>query len=113
MDKEIKTWLFDIDSAISEIDGFFEEGKKIFENYRKDLKTKRAVERNLEIIGEAVRRILDKDSNITLTNARKIVDTRNRIIHGYDTISDDVIWGIIINHIPNLKNEVKELMNKL
>ncbi len=52
MDKEIKTWLFDINSAIIEIDGFFEEGKKVFENYRRDLKTKRAVERNLEIIGK-------------------------------------------------------------
>lgn len=106
------TWLFDINSAITEIDGFFEEGKKIFENYRQDLKTKRAVERNLEIIGEAVKRILEKYKDIELTNARKIVDTGNRLIHGYDTISDDVIWGIIINHLPKLKIEVEELMNK-
>jgi len=112
MDNEIKTWLFDIDSAITEIDGFFEEGKKIFENYQQDLKTKRAVERNLEIIGEAVKRILDRNSDIQLTNARKIVDARNRIIHGYDTISDDVIWGIIIRHLPKLKTEVEELMKK-
>jgi len=112
MDNEIKTWLFDINSAITEIDGFFEEGKKIFENYRQDLKTKRAVERNIEIIGEAVKRILDKNSNIELTNARKIVDARNRIIHGYDTISDDVIWGIIVRHLPKLKTEVEELMSK-
>lgn len=110
MDKEIKTWLFDINSAIIEIDGFFEEGKKVFENYRRDIKTKRAVERNLEIIGEAIKRILDRDKNISLTNARKIVDTKNRIVHGYDTISDDVIWGIIINHLPKLKIEVEELL---
>ncbi len=44
MDNEIKTWLFDINSAITEIDGFFEEGKKIFENYQQDLKTKTEVE---------------------------------------------------------------------
>ncbi len=112
MDNEIKIWLFDINSAINEIDGFFEEGKKTFENYRKDIKTKRAVERNLEIIGEAVKRIFEKDKNIKLTNARKIIDTRNRIIHGYDTISDDVIWGIIINHLPDLKVEVEDLMRK-
>lgn len=112
MDKEIKTWLFDIFQAITEIEGFFVEGQKIFDNYRKDIKTKRAVERNLEIIGEAVKRILNKDQNIQLTNARKIIDTRNRIIHGYDAISDDVIWGIIINHLPKLKKEVESLMNK-
>ncbi|MCD4696239.1 MAG: DUF86 domain-containing protein [Bacteroidales bacterium] len=112
MDNETKTWLFDINSAISEIDGFFKEGNKIFEIYQQDIKTKRAVERNLEIIGEAVKRILDKNSNIELTNSRNIVDTRNRIIHGYDTISDDVIWGIIIKHLPKLKTEVDELINK-
>ncbi len=112
MDNEIQTWLFDINSAISEIDDFFEGEIKIFENYRQDIKTKRAVERNIEIIGEAVKRMLDKNSDIELTNARKIVDARNRIIHGYDTISDDVIWGIIIRHLPKLKTEVKELLNK-
>ena len=69
MDNEIKAWLFDINSAITEIDGFFEEGKKIFENYIHDLKTKRAVERNLEIIGESVKRIINKNKNIELTNA--------------------------------------------
>ena len=59
-----------------------------------------------------IKRILVKNSNIELTNARKIVDARNRIIHGYDTISDDVIWGIIIKHLPKLKTEVEELMYK-
>jgi len=111
MDSEIKTWLFDISSSITEIEGYFEEGKRIFENYKQDLKTKRAVERNLEIIGEAVKRILAKDKKTELTNARKIIDTRNRISHGYDAVSDDMIWGIIINHLPKLKIEVEKLQN--
>jgi len=112
MDNETKSWLFDIHSAIVEIDGFFEGEQKIFANFQKDIKTKRAVERNLEIIGEAMKRILEKDKNFKLTNARKIVDTRNRIIHGYDNVSDDVIWGIIINHLPKLELEVNQLMNE-
>jgi uncharacterized protein with HEPN domain len=111
MDNEIKTYLYDINAAILEIENFFEEGEKIFENYKKDIKTKRAIERNLEIIGEAVNRILNKDKTIKLTNARKIIDTRNRIIHGYDTISDEIIWGIVINHLPKLKNEVRKLLD--
>lgn len=110
MDDKIKVWLFDINTAIEEIESFFEVGEKIFENYRSDLKTKRAIERNLEIVGEAVKRILEEDKSISLTNARKIVDTRNRIIHGYDSISDDVIWGIVINHLPKLKVEVKNFL---
>ncbi len=112
MDNKIKVWLYDIYSAIEEINSFFEDGKKQFELYQQDIKTKRAVERNLEIIGEAVKRILEKKDDIQLTNARKIIDTRNRIIHGYDTISDDVIWGIIINHLPKLKIEVEQMINK-
>lgn len=112
MDNEIKAWLFDIHTAIIEIESFFDEGQKMFENYKNDIKTKRAVERNLEIIGEAMKRILEKDNNFELTNARKIVDTRNRIVHGYDSVSDDVIWGIIINHLPKLELEISNLMKE-
>jgi len=111
MDSDLKAWLFDINSAIEEIESYFPEGQKKFSEYSKDLKTKRAVERNLEIIGEAVRRLLDHDHSIALSNSRKIIDTRNRIAHGYDTVSDDVIWGIIINHLPKLKSEVERLLD--
>ena len=110
MDNEIKTWLFDIKKSINEINSFFEDEQKIFENFQKDLRTKRAIERNLEIIGEAISRILKKDNSIDITNARKIVDTRNRIIHGYDTVSDEVVWGIVIKYLPKLKEEVEELL---
>ena len=57
-------------------------------------------------------RILDRDSSIQLSNSRKIVDTRNRIIHGYDTVSDDIIWGIVINHLPVLKSEIELLLKQ-
>ena len=82
MDNEIKSWLFDILNAIIEIEGFLPEGQRVFEQYQNDLRTKRAVERNIEIIGEALSRILNRDTTIVITNSRKIVDTRNRIIHG-------------------------------
>jgi len=75
-----------------------------------DIKTKRAVERNIEIIGEAVNRILKKDKHFNLENAQKIVGTRNRIVHGYDKISDDLIWSIVINNLPKLKEEVQNLL---
>ena len=77
----------------------------------KNLKTKRAVERNLEIIGEAVNRIRKKDKNIPIANAEKIIATRNRIIHGYDKVSDELIWSIVINHLPKLKSEINDLLN--
>ena len=106
MDKELKTWLFDIMTAIEEIEQFLPQGQRLFEEYKSDLKTKRAVERNLEIIGEATNRILNKDSNFELSHSRKIISLRNRINHGYDVISDELIWGIIINDLPKLKPEI-------
>ena len=112
MDNEIKTWLYDIIQSIEEIESYFVDKSKIFENYIKYIKTKRAVERNIEIIGEATNRILKKDNNFKLANAQKIVGTRNRIAHGYDKISDDLIWSILINHLPKLKAEVLESINK-
>ena len=110
MDREIKTWLFDILKAIEEIEQFLPEGLRIFSEYKNDLKTKRAVERNLEIIGEATNRILNKDSNFEISSSRKIINLRNRIIHGYDVISDELIWGIIINDLPNLKSEISKYL---
>ena len=106
MDREIKSWLFDILNAIEEIEQFFPTGNKVFEDYQKDIKTKRAVERNLEIIGEATNRILNKDTSFSITSSRKIISIRTRNIHGYDTVSDELIWGIILNDIPKLKTEI-------
>jgi uncharacterized protein with HEPN domain len=106
MDREIKTWLFDIKNAIEEVELFLPEGQRLFENYKSDLKTKRAIERNLEIIGEATNRILIKDSSFEISHSRKIISLRNRIIHGYDVISDELIWGIVINDLPKLKSEI-------
>ncbi|MDR0834990.1 MAG: DUF86 domain-containing protein, partial [Tannerella sp.] len=57
MENEIKTWLYDILNAIQEIDGFFLDRPQKYEDYHHDLRTKRAVERNIEIIGEATNRI--------------------------------------------------------
>lgn len=112
MDKDIKTWLYDILQSIKEIESYYDNKLRIFEEYITDIKTKRAIERNLEIIGEAVNRILKKDKNFKLDNTEKIIGTRNRIIHGYDKISDDLIWSILINHLPKLKDEVTALLGE-
>lgn len=112
MDNETKTWLYDILGSINEIESYFVDTPKMFEIYQNDLRTKRAVERNIEIIGEAMNRILKLESNIKISNSRKIVDVRNRIIHGYDSVSDDVIWGIVIKNLPVLQIEVEKLLNE-
>jgi uncharacterized protein with HEPN domain len=112
MDNDIKTWLYDILNAINEIESYFIDSSKDFLVYQKDVRTKRAVERNIEIIGEAMSRILKKDESVQISNARKLVDVRNRIIHGYDSVSDEIIWSILIKHIPVLQLEAEQLLNE-
>lgn len=109
MDNELKTWLADIQQAITEINLFIPQ-KKNFIEFQKDLKTKRAIERNIEIIGEAMSRILKEHPEIKISKARKIVDTRNRIIHGYDTVSEDILWAIVIRDLPELEKEINNLL---
>ena len=109
MEIEIKTWLYDILTAIKEIESFVNTSDS-FSSFQENLKTRRAVERNIEIIGEAMSRILIKDDSIELSNTRKIVDTRNRIIHGYDTVSNDILWNIVMKHLPILRQEIEALL---
>ena len=82
----------------------------IFFEFQKDLKTRKAIERNIEIIGEALNRVLKIEPDISITDSRKIVDTRNRIIHGYDSVSEDIIWLIVTKYLPILKKEVEALL---
>ena len=111
MQDEIKVWLEDIEKAISEVNDFLPQPRNFFV-FEKDLKTKRAVERNIEIIGEAMGRILNVNPEIEISDCRKIVDTRNRIIHRYDSVSDEIIWLIAIRYLPILNEEIKRLRRR-
>ena len=110
MEDRIKKYLQDVLTAIEEVESFFDNKPKLFDDFYSDLLLRRAIERNVEIIGEAMNRILRIDESIAITNARKIVDARNYIIHGYDSLSPDILWSMVINHLPRLKNEVIALL---
>ena len=112
MDEKLIKLLSDIRSAISEIEFFLSDRDLGFESYEKDILLKRAIERELEIIGEAVSKIISINPDFPIENARKIIGLRNQIIHAYDNISDEMIWSVIINHIPKLKEEVDLLSNR-
>ena len=111
MDERILKWLHDIKIAIEEIDSFFEGNEKKFDYYKSNILIKRAVERNLEIIGEATNRIVVRDPKIKIEDSKSIIGLRNFIIHSYDNITDETIWAIIINHLPKLKYNVDYLLN--
>ncbi|MCF0174491.1 MAG: DUF86 domain-containing protein [Bacteroidales bacterium] len=110
MDNTIKKYLFDISASIDRIDSFFEGRPKLFEDFSNNIQLRQAVERNIEIIGEAMNHILKLQPDILISNARKIVDARNYIIHAYDSLSADILWSIIINHLPKLKLEIEALL---
>jgi uncharacterized protein with HEPN domain len=110
MNERVLKCLYDIKIAVDEIDSFFETESRDFDNYKGNILLKRAIERNLEIIGEAMNRILKEDTDFSLENSKRIIGLRNQIIHGYDTVSDESIWGIITNHLPKLKTEIDTLI---
>jgi uncharacterized protein with HEPN domain len=112
MDNEIKTWLYDILQSINEIESYYIDKPKRFDEYQTDTKTKRAIERNIEIIGEAVYRIRNKDASVKIINAEQIIGTRNRIAHGYAKVSDQILWSIVINHLPKLQKEIEEMLGE-
>ena len=69
------------------------------------------VERGIEIIAEALKRILALDQNIQITNTQKIIATSNKITHEYDVIDDYQLYIIVVKYLPILKTEVETILN--
>jgi uncharacterized protein with HEPN domain len=110
MDNQIKKYLFDMLTSVSNIETYVGT-ERVFALFKENQMLQDAVERNLEIIGEAVSQLLKHKPDIGITNARRMVDARNKIIHGYDEIQAEQIWSIIINHLPVLKEEVQQMLS--
>ena len=111
MDRHLKAYLYDIDVAIDEVYSFFELVPRRFDEYQKNLMLRRAIERNIGIIGEATNKLLKDNPEIAITHAKAIIATRNRVIHDYAAVTDDVMWKIVINDLPKLKKEVTALLS--
>ena len=111
MDRKLRKYLSDILSSIMEIESFMEGRPREYSTFCNDILFRRGVERNMEIMGEAMNQALKINPNIPITASRKIVDTRNFVIHAYDSLKPDILWGIAINHMPLLKKEVGALLN--
>ena len=109
-DEYILKHLQDVLDAINELESFFAGYPKRFDQFEKDGLSICAVERKTEIMGEAINRILKKDPSFQLPHAKDIINTRNRIIHGYDSVETEFLWGLVIRHIPKLKEDIICLM---
>jgi uncharacterized protein with HEPN domain len=109
MNTEIRKYLNDIIESILSIENYL-EGKNNFHEYQENKMLRRAIERELEIIGEALNRIDKVDKDLQIVNKTKIISLRNRVIHGYDKVDNEIIWGILKRHIPSLKMEIQKLI---
>lgn len=108
MEIEIKKYLFDIQESINSIENYLSE-KRDFNIYSANKMLRRAIEREFEIIGEALNRIDKLAPDIEITGKKQIIGMRNRVIHGYDKIDNEIIWGIIVRHLPVLKIQIQKL----
>lgn len=109
MEIEVKKYLFDIFESITSIENYLGE-KRDFNVYKSDKMLRRAIEREFEIIGEALNRIEKFDNTLQITSKKQIINMRNRVIHGYDKIDNEIIWGTIVRHLPILKSEISKLL---
>ncbi|OFX23119.1 MAG: hypothetical protein A2033_02170 [Bacteroidetes bacterium GWA2_31_9] len=110
MTDEIKKYLHDIRASISAINDYLGNDRNFF-NFQNNRMMKKAIEREFEIIGEAVNKALKIDKNISITSSRKIVDLRNYLAHAYDTVDYSTLWAIISKHLPKLEIEINNLLN--
>jgi uncharacterized protein with HEPN domain len=110
---DIQKYLFDINEACELLIQF--TAGKTFSDYSIDPMLRSAVERQFEIIGEALVQVLRLDPSLRsrISDAGRIVAFRNRLIHGYSSVADDVVWGILEANLPALRKEVAILMKEL
>lgn len=111
MKREIKKHLFDIQTSINSINEYLGE-ERDFLKYQQNKLLRRGIEREIEIIGEAMNRVKKIAPEIIIENSRQIIDTRNWVIHAYDKVDDVLIWGIVSIHLPKLKKEIEDLLNE-
>jgi len=112
MQLNVLKYLLDIESVVSEIELIKLKANNDFSVFKSDLILRRAAERDLEIIGEAIRNILAIEPTIEITSAKNIIGLRNLISHAYDSIEPEMIWGIIQHNIPNLSGEILKIKSR-
>lgn len=112
MDRKIKKYLEDIMLAIGEIELFLSQRPRQYQVFLDDHMFRSAIERQVGIIGEAISKVLQLEPEIAISNAKNIKGTRNYIVHAYDSLQPYTIWGIVINDVPKLKEEVTELLRE-
>jgi len=110
MQLEAKKFLYDIQTACKAIEQFI--AGKTLKDYENDLLLQSAVERQFMIIGEALSQLIREwpEFEVKISNAGEIVDLRNVIVHGYSTVENQTVWGIIQGDLLVLSKEIDNLI---
>ena len=108
MQPKLLKYILDIESVIEEIESIKQKTRNDFNNFSDEIILQRAVERDLEIIGEAMRKIIEINPNIQITASKNIIGLRNIISHAYDSVEPEMLWGIIQKNIPVLADEIRK-----
>jgi uncharacterized protein with HEPN domain len=112
MPRSLRAYLWDIEQAASDIQTFTRD--KQLSDYENDPMLRAAVERNFEVIGEAVSQAQRFFPEILgrITNDQQIIAFRNRLVHGYATVRQALDWDIVQTNLPRLREEVGELLRE-
>jgi len=108
MQPKLLKYFLDIESVIEEIESIKKKTQNDFQNFSTDIILQRAVERDLEILGEAIKKIIEIEPTIKITASKNIIGLRNIISHAYDSVEPEILWGIIQKNIPELANEIRK-----
>ena len=109
MQPKLLKYILDIESVIGEIESIKQKTQNDFKIFSNDIIFQRAVERDLEIIGEAIRKMIEINPSIQITSSKNIIGLRNIISHAYDSVEPEMLWGIIQKNIPVLAEEINKL----
>ena len=109
---ETKKYLYDIKQATERLSQF--SSGKTFDDYERDVLLRSAVERQFEIIGEALNQLskLDPECMSEISEYRRVIAFRNILIHGYAEIDNRLVWGLLESKLPTLRNEVEALLSE-
>jgi len=107
---EIKKYLYDIQYTIRLLREF--TGDKKFADYERDTMMRSAVERQFEIIGEAMAQLAKLDSALAsrISKYQRIISFRNVLIHGYADVDNRLVWDVIQTNLPTLAREIDALL---
>jgi len=107
---ESKKYLFNVRQASELVMQFVES--KTFRDYSDNPLLRSGVERQLMVIGEALNRLVKIDTKLMqkISDYKKIISFRNIIVHGYDIIDDETVWGVVTSSLPRLHQEVVALL---